>query len=85
MLSGTVAVTLVDLAFDRAALLERVRSCEFILDDLVRFVLLWGTINLLYGNWVAAAVAGAFCVGLFRTDRYDLKLVRTALLSAGRR
>ncbi|WP_255192442.1 bisanhydrobacterioruberin hydratase [Natronobeatus ordinarius] len=85
VLSGAVAVTLVDLAFDRAGLLERVRSCEFILDDLVSFVLLWGTINLLYGNWAAAAVAGAFCVGLFRTDRYDLELVRTALPSASGR
>ncbi|MWV40257.1 bisanhydrobacterioruberin hydratase [Natrialba sp. INN-245] len=79
VISGTVAVVLVDLAFDREAVLERVRDCEFVLDDLVSFVLLWGTINLLYGNWVAAAVAGAFCLGLFRTDRYDLEMVRTAL------
>ncbi|SEP61809.1 bisanhydrobacterioruberin hydratase [Natrinema salaciae] len=79
LLSGTVAVVLVDLAFDRAALLERVRSCEFALDDLVSFVLLWGTINVLFGNWLAAGVAGLFCLGLFRTDRYGLAMVRTAL------
>jgi bisanhydrobacterioruberin hydratase len=79
VISGTVAVVLVDLAFDRAALLERVRSCVFILDDLVSFVLLWGTVNLLYGNWIAAGVAGLFCVGLFRTDRYDFEMIRTAL------
>ncbi|MFU8869505.1 bisanhydrobacterioruberin hydratase [Natronococcus sp.] len=79
VISGTVAVVLVDLAFDRAALLERVRSCVFILDDLVSFVLLWGTINLLYGNWIAAGVAGLFCLGLFRTARYDLEMVKTAL------
>ena len=79
IISGSVAVVLVDLAFDRAALLERVRSCVFILDDLVSFVLLWGTINLLYGNWLAAGVAGLFCLGLLRTGRYDLDLVRTAL------
>ncbi|WP_394739492.1 bisanhydrobacterioruberin hydratase [Natronococcus roseus] len=79
VISGTVAVVLVDLAFDRAALLERVRSCVFILDDLVSFVLLWGSINLLYGNWIAAGVAGLFCLGLFRTDRYDLEMVKTAL------
>ncbi|THE63261.1 carotenoid biosynthesis protein [Salinadaptatus halalkaliphilus] len=79
LISGSVAVVLVDLAFDRTALLERVRDCEFILDDLVSFVLLWGGINLLYGNWVAAAVAGAFCLGLARTDRYDLEMVRTAV------
>jgi bisanhydrobacterioruberin hydratase len=79
VISGTVAIVLVDLAFDRAALLERVRSCVFIFDDLVSFVLLWGSINLLYGNWIAAGVAGLFCVGLLRTGRYDLGMVRTAL------
>ncbi len=79
VLSGTVAVLLVDLAFDRVALLERVRECAFILDDLVSFVLLWGSINLLYGNWLAAAVAGVFCAGLFITDRYDLEMVLTAV------
>ncbi len=71
LISGTVAVVLVDLAFDRAALRERVRDCEFILDDLVSFVLLWGAINVLYGNWLAAGVAGAFCLGLLSTGRYD--------------
>ncbi len=79
VISGTVAVILVDLAFDRAALLERVAECEFILDDLVSFVLLWGGVNLLYGNWIAAGVAGAFCVGLLRTDRYDVAMVRTVV------
>ncbi|WP_049921495.1 bisanhydrobacterioruberin hydratase [Halopiger djelfimassiliensis] len=83
LVSGTVAVVLVDLAFDREALLERVRACEFILDDLVSFVLLWGTINLLYGNWLAAGVAGLFCLGLLRTDRYDRDLLRTALPGVG--
>ncbi|ELY52253.1 bisanhydrobacterioruberin hydratase [Natronolimnohabitans innermongolicus] len=81
VISGTVAVALVDLAFDRSALLERVRDCEFVLDDLVSFVLLWGTINLLYANWVAAGVAGLFCLGLFRTDRYDREMVRQSLPS----
>ncbi|WP_211338318.1 bisanhydrobacterioruberin hydratase [Haloterrigena salifodinae] len=79
LLSGTVAVLLVDRAFDRAALLERVRTCEFVLDDLVSFVVLWGAINVLYGNWLAAAVAGLFCLGLFRTERYDRELLLTAL------
>lgn len=78
-LSGAVGVVLVDLAFDRTALLARVHECVFVLDDLVSFVLLWGTINLLYTNWVAAAVAGAFVAGLLQTGRYDRSLLRTAL------
>ncbi|WP_121741297.1 bisanhydrobacterioruberin hydratase [Natronorubrum halophilum] len=83
LISGTVAVVFVDLAFDRESLLERVRTCEFILDDLVSFLLLWGTINVLYGNWLAAGVAVLFCLGLFRTDRYDREMVRRVLPSSG--
>ncbi|RZV11112.1 putative membrane protein [Natrinema hispanicum] len=74
LLSGAIAVVLVDLAFDRAAVRERVRTCEFALDDLVSFVLLWGTINALYGQWLAAGVAGLFCLILLRTERYDLSI-----------
>ncbi|NGM67901.1 carotenoid biosynthesis protein [Natronolimnobius sp. AArcel1] len=85
VLSGTVAILLVELAFDREALLERVEECVFILDDLVSFVLLWGAINLLYGNWIAAGVAGLFCLGLFSTDRYDWEMVRTAIPSINMR
>ncbi len=79
LLSGAVAVVLVDLAFDRAAVFERVRACEFALDDLVSFVLLWGTINVLYEQWLAAAVAGLFCLALLRTGRYDLAMIEAAL------
>lgn len=84
LLSGGVAVALVDLAFDRRELLDRVRECEFVLDDLVSFVLLWGVIDALYGNWIAVGVAGAFCVALFRTDRYDVEMIRTAVPSLDR-
>ncbi|WP_290819016.1 bisanhydrobacterioruberin hydratase [Halovivax sp.] len=83
VLSGTVAVVLVDLAFDREALLSRVRSCVFVLDDLVSFVLLWGAINLLYGNWIPAAVAGGFCVALVATGRYDRETFLTGLPDGG--
>ncbi|MFD1562925.1 bisanhydrobacterioruberin hydratase [Haloarchaeobius amylolyticus] len=76
LLSGAIAVVLVDRAFDRTAILERVRTCEFALDDLVSFVLLWGTINALYGQWLAAGVAGLFCLVLLRTERYDLSVRR---------
>lgn len=71
VLSGTVAVVAIDLAVDREALLERARSCVFILDDLVSFVLLWGTINLLYQQVVPAGVAVVFVLGLLATGRYD--------------
>lgn len=75
VLSGAVTVTLLDLAFERIALRERLASCEFLLDDLVSFVVLWGAINLVYGNWLAVVVAGAFLGGLLRSGRFDFDVM----------
>ena len=70
VLSGTVAVLLVEVAFDRRQLLDRIESCPFVLDDLVSFVLLWGVINLWYANWIPVAIAAGFGVTLLATGRY---------------
>jgi len=82
LLSGAVAVLLFDLGFDRAGLRERLAECEFMLDDLVSFVLLWGGINLFYANWIPVALAAALGVGLLWTDRFDFDLSETRLGSA---
>ena len=79
VLSGAVAVLLFDLGFDRAGLRERLTECEFMLDDLVSFVLLWGGINLFYANWIPVALAAALGVGLLWTDRFDFDLSETRL------
>jgi putative membrane protein len=71
VISGTVAVVVFDWGFDREALLARVERCEFTLDDMVSFVVLWGGINLVYLQFVPAVVAAALAVGLVRTDRFD--------------
>jgi putative membrane protein len=71
VLSATVATLLVDVAFDSTALVRRVRSCPFMLDDLVSFVLLWGAVNAVYGAWIPVAVAALFGVGLVQLDRFD--------------
>ncbi len=78
VVSATVAVVVLDAAFDRAALRARLADCEFILDDMVSFVLLWGGVNLWFWNPVAAAVAGAIGLGLVRADRFDASLLRRA-------
>jgi putative membrane protein len=75
LLSGAVTVTLLDLAFVPAAVRERLATCEFVLDDLVSFVLLWGAVNAAYANWLAAAVAAAFVTGLIRSGRFDFDVV----------
>jgi len=71
VLSATVTVLVLDAVLDRAALLGRLESCEFALDDLVSFVLLWSAINVWFGNWGAAVVGGLFGIGLVRTARFD--------------
>ena len=74
VVSATVAVVTLDRAFAGTALRDRLRDCEFMLDDMVSFVILWGGINLWYGNYLPAAVAVAFGVGLVRADRFDAAL-----------
>lgn len=79
LLSGSVAVLLFDLGFDRAGLRRRLDDCEFMLDDLVSFVLLWGGINLFYANWVPVALAALLGAGLLKTERFDFDLSETRL------
>jgi putative membrane protein len=78
VLSATVAVVALDVAFSREGLLDRLSRTEFMLDDLVSFVILWGGINAWFGNWVPVLVAAAFGAGLVRTERFDSRLLRVS-------
>jgi putative membrane protein len=77
VLSATVAVLAFDLSFDSLALAGRLREAEFMLDDLVSFVLLWGSVNAYFGNWAPVAVAAALGAGLLYTDRFDFDIRAT--------
>jgi putative membrane protein len=77
VVSATVAVVAFDWGLDRAALIERLRGCEFMLDDLVSFVVLWGGVNAYFGNLVPVAIAALFGVGLLYTDRFDFDVQRS--------
>jgi len=72
LFSATVAVLAIDLAFPRAAVLDRLSACPFALDDLVSFTLLWGAINAVYANWVPAALALSLLGALAATKQFDL-------------
>ncbi|PSP73464.1 carotene biosynthesis protein [Halobacteriales archaeon QS_3_64_16] len=74
VLSATVSVALLDWTLSRSAVLKRLCRCEFALDDLVSFVILWGAINLLYLNWLPVAIAALLMGGLLRTDRFDFQV-----------
>ncbi len=75
VLSATVAVVTLDRAFDADAVRDRLTRCEFMLDDMVSFVILWGGINVWFGNYLPAAVALAFGVALVRANRFDARLL----------
>ncbi|WP_247729155.1 bisanhydrobacterioruberin hydratase [Halovivax limisalsi] len=81
LLSGTVAVALVELGFDHRAVRDRLESCAFVLDDLVSFVLLWGLINALYGNVLPVIVAVGIGLALCSTDRYRVRFDRPRWLA----
>ena len=76
LLSGGVAVALVDRSFRRPTLTRRLARCEFVLDDLVSFLILWGGVNAYYGNWVPVVLAVAGFAGLLRADRVDVAVFR---------
>jgi len=76
VLSAVVAVVALDRAFDLVAVLARLRRCPFMLDDMVSFVILWGGINVWFGNFLPALVAGLFGLGLLRADRFDSGLLQ---------
>ncbi|RJT02163.1 bisanhydrobacterioruberin hydratase [Halococcus sp. IIIV-5B] len=78
VLSATVSVVVFDLSFDRTRLTRRLEDCGFMLDDLVSFVVLWGTVNAVFANWVPLLVALALGAGLVVTDRFDVPVRSTA-------
>jgi putative membrane protein len=81
VLSATVATLLIDVAFDHERLLSRIRSCPYMLDDMVSFVLLWGAINVFYRAWIPVTIALVFAGMLVRLDRFDFDVVPTSLRS----
>ena len=76
VLSATVAVGVLDGSLDQAGLFDRLERCEFMLDDMVSFVILWGAINAWFGNWLPAAVAAIFGVGILRAKRFDVGVLQ---------
>jgi len=76
VLSAVVAVGVLDATLDQSALIGRLRRCKFMLDDMVSFVLLWGTINLWFGNWLPVVAAAAFGLGILRVKQFDVGLLR---------
>ena len=74
LISGTVAAIIFQFTVDHSAVSRRMEEVDFILDDLVSFVLLWGFVNLFYMNIIPVLIALMFGVALHRMERFDLAL-----------
>ena len=66
-LSGTVAVLAIEVAVPVGSLRRRLEECEFALDDLVSFVLLWGAVNAFFTHWIPVAVVCLLAVALLQS------------------
>ncbi len=75
LLSGSVATAILQVSFDHEAVLARLETCGFFLDDLVSFLLLWGLINAYFGNWVPVAVAASLGGVLLTSDWFDFDVL----------
>lgn len=71
IISGSVAVGIIHLAFDHSALVQRLEEAEFFLDDLINFCLFWGLVNLVFGNVAPVVLTAIVLLALFRVEWFD--------------
>lgn len=74
IISATVATVLIDAAFDHRELKNRVKECDYLLDDLVSFVILWGIVNLFYFSIIPSILTGILIISLIVADDFDLAI-----------
>ena len=84
VLSGSIALLLIERSFDADAVRDRLDECEFLLDDLVSFVLFWGLVNAYVGNWIPFVLALALAGAVVRSDRFDYAVLGDRFAAAGR-
>ncbi|WP_248516982.1 bisanhydrobacterioruberin hydratase [Salinarchaeum laminariae] len=71
VLAATVAVGILTLAFDHAAIVERLETCPYMLDDLINFAVFWGLVNAAALQVVPAIIAGGVLLVLARAPWFD--------------
>ncbi len=75
LLSGSVAIAVLQLSFDHEAVVERLDDCGFFLDDLVSFLVLWGLINAYFGNWFPVGLSLSLGGALLASDGFDFDVL----------
>lgn len=71
ILSATVATLAIDYSFDIDELTDRVNNCEYFLDDMVSFIIMWGSINLYYLSIIPVLISALFVLSLVKINRFD--------------
>lgn len=74
LLSASVCLLVIEYVFRNVDVVDRLRSTDYMLDDMVSFVFLWGIINLYYLNIVPALIAVGFGVALYQNGRFSIAL-----------
>lgn len=71
ILAATVAVGILTLSFDHDAIVARLETCPYLLDDLINFAIFWGLVNSAAFNLVPALVAVGILFVLVRAPWFD--------------
>lgn len=71
IISGSVVLVVLEYIFEASEVRERLEQVDFILDDFVSFVFLWGLVNLYYLNVVPVILAVLIGLLLHRMDRFS--------------
>ncbi|GAB3688275.1 bisanhydrobacterioruberin hydratase [Salinarchaeum chitinilyticum] len=71
ILAATVAVGILTLAFDHDAIVARLETCPYLLDDLINFAIFWGLVNAASLQVVPALIALGILLVLVRAPWFD--------------
>ena len=76
VLSSVIAVLVFDRAFDLEKIIGRLEDCEYLLDDMVSFVILWTIISVFYSLWIPSLIGVLIGLTLYRFERFNIPAPR---------
>lgn len=71
ILSASIVLIIIEMIFKASEVRERLSEVDFMLDDFVSFVFLWGLVNLYYFNIVPVIFAIMIGFLLYREERFS--------------
>lgn len=71
ILSASVATLLIDLSYDYDELKDQIDDCNYLLDDMVSFTIMWGIVNLFYLAIIPVVITLGFIIGLIKSNKFN--------------